>query len=157
VAIQCIAHIGVCVSDLERSRRFYRDGLGFKEVARLETSSGPTRQLLQMKDVDLHAAFLERDGLRIELLYYARPGASAGERPRPMNQLGLTHMAIRVDDLDATIAALRRAGATPIEGTVIDNPEFQARAAMVVDPDGTRLELIQAPGDPHAPLGVPVV
>ena len=156
MAIQCIAHIGICVSDLERSRRFYRDGLGFKEVAKLETSSGPTRQLLQMKDVDLRAAFLERDGLRIELLYYARPGSVAGERPRPMNQLGLTHIAIRVDDVDATIAALKRAGATWLEGTTIENPEFQARASMVVDPDGTRLELIQAPIDPRAPLGEPV-
>jgi catechol 2,3-dioxygenase-like lactoylglutathione lyase family enzyme len=156
VPIQCIAHIGICVSDLERSRRFYRDALGFKEVAKLQTSSPPTHKLLQMADVDLHALFLERDGLRIELLYYPRPGASAGERPRPMNQLGLTHMAIRVDDLDATIAALRRAGAGFIEGTVIDNPEFQARAAMVLDPDGMRLELIQAPIDPRAPLGEPL-
>jgi catechol 2,3-dioxygenase-like lactoylglutathione lyase family enzyme len=156
VPIQCIAHVGICVSDLERSRRFYRDALGFKEVARLQTSSPPTRQLLQMKQVDLHALFLERDGLRIELLYYPTPGCTAGERPRPMNQLGLTHLAIRVDDLDATIAALARAGARPIEGTAIDNPEFQARAAMVLDPDGMRLELIQAPIDPRAPLGEPL-
>ena len=156
MAIQCIAHIGICVSDLARSRRFYCDALGFKEVAKLQTSSAPTHQLLKMADVDLHALFLERDGLRIELLYYVRPGATAGERPRPMNQLGLTHLAIRVDDLDATIAALQRAGASWIEGTTIDNPEFQARAAMVVDPDGTRLELIQAPIDPRAPLGEPL-
>lgn len=156
MAIQCIAHIGICVSDLERSRFFYRDGLGFKEVARLQTSSAPTRQLLNMKDVDLRALFLERDGLRIELLWYARPGATAGERPRPMNQLGLTHVALRVDDVDATIAALVRAGATWLEGTTIDNPEFQARAAMLVDPDGTRLELIQAPLDPRAALGEPL-
>jgi len=156
MAIQCIAHLGICVSDLERSRRFYRDGLGFKEVARLHTDSAPTSQLLKLPNTDLHAYFLERDGLRIELLYYASPGCTAGERPRPMNQVGLTHLAVRVDDLDATIAALRRAGASPIEGTVIDNPEFQARAAMVVDPDGTRLELIQAPIDPRAPLGEPL-
>ena len=156
MAIQCIAHVGICVSDLERSRRFYRDGLGFKEVARLQTGSAPTRQLLQMKDVDLHALFLERDGLRIELLHYARPGSTAGERPRPMNQLGLTHLALRVDDVDATIAALVRAGATWLEGTTIENPEFQARAAMVVDPDGMRLELIEAPIDPRAPLGEPL-
>jgi catechol 2,3-dioxygenase-like lactoylglutathione lyase family enzyme len=156
MAIQCIAHVGICVSDLERSRRFYRDGLGFKEVARLQTSSGPTRQLLQMKDVDLRALFLERDGLRIELLHYPRPGTTAGERPRPMNQLGITHIALRVDDVDATIAALERAGASWLQGTTIDNPEFQARASMVVDPDGTRIELIQAPIDPRAPLGEPL-
>jgi catechol 2,3-dioxygenase-like lactoylglutathione lyase family enzyme len=156
MAIQCIAHLGICVSDLERSRRFYRDGLGFKEVARLETSSAPTRQLLQLKDVALRAVFLERDGLRIELLDFERPGTTAGERPRPINRLGLTHLALRVDDVEATIAALERAGASWLEGTTIDNPEFQARAAMVLDPDGMRLELIEAPIDPRAPLGEPL-
>lgn len=156
MAIQCIAHIGICVSDPERSRRFYRDALGFKEVARLATSSAETRRLLQLPDVELQALFLERDGLRIELLHYARPGVTAGERPRPMNQLGLTHIALRVDDLDATLEALRRSGGTPLEDTWIDNPEFQARAAIALDPDGMRLELIEAPGDPRAPLGEPL-
>ena len=27
------SHLGICVSDLERSLRFYRDGLGFELVA----------------------------------------------------------------------------------------------------------------------------
>ena len=156
MAIQCIAHVGICVSDLERSRRFYRDALGFREVARLESSSAPTRRLLQVSDADVQAAFFERDGLRIELLYYVRPGATAGSLPRPMNQLGLTHLAIRVDALDATLADLRRAGATPLEDTRMENPEFHARAVIVLDPDGTRLELIEAPGDPAAPIGVPL-
>ena len=156
MAIQCIAHIGICVSDLERARRFYRDGLGFKEVAKLETSSPPTRQLLKMKDASLRAVFVERDGLRIELLYFEQPACFTGELPRPYNQVGLTHVAIRVDDLDATIASLRKAGATWVEGTTIQNPEFQARASMLLDPDGTRLELIEAPIDPRAPLGEPI-
>lgn len=154
MAIQRIAHVGICVSDLERSRRFYRDALGFREVSRLTTSSAGTRRLLQVPDADVHAAFFERDGLRLELLHFVRPGATAGQRP--MNQLGLTHLAIRVDALDATLAALRRAGATPLEDTRMENPEFQARAAIVLDPDGLRLELIEAPGDPAAPIGVPV-
>ena len=156
MAIQRMAHVGICVSDLERSRRFYRDGLGFREVARLESSSAPTRRLLQMPDASLQGVFLERDGLRIELLYFASPGAKAGPRPRPLNLLGLTHLAIRVDALDATLDALRRAGATPLEDTRMENPRFQARAVMVLDPDGTRLELIEAPGDPAAPIGEPL-
>lgn len=156
MSIQRVAHVGICVSDLERSRRFYRDALGFREVARLESCSTGTRRLLQLPDADLRASFLERDGLRIELLCFAHPAATAGGRPRPMNRLGFTHLAIRVDALETTLAALRRAGATPLEPTRMENPRLRARAVVVLDPDGTRLELIEAPGDPAAPVGEPV-
>jgi catechol 2,3-dioxygenase-like lactoylglutathione lyase family enzyme len=156
MAVQRVAHVGICVSDLDRSRRFYRDALGFTEVARLQSASDATRRLLQVPEAEIHAAFFERDGLRIELLFYDRPGAIAGERPRPMNQLGFTHLALRVDDLDATISVVRGAGGTLLEDTRMENPEFQARAAIALDPDGTRLELIEAPGDPATPIGEPV-
>lgn len=156
MAIQRLVHIGLCVSDLERSRRFYRDALGFREVARLESASEPTRRLLQLPDADLRALFLERDGLRLELLHFAKSAPAAGPRPRPMNAPGFTHLALRVDALDDTLEALRRAGATPLEDTRMENPEFQARAAIALDPDGNRLELIEAPGDPAAPIGEPL-
>jgi catechol 2,3-dioxygenase-like lactoylglutathione lyase family enzyme len=156
VAIQRIAHVGLCVSDLERARRFYCDALGFTEVARLESSGEGTSRLLQVPGAAVRAAMLERDGLRIELLHFASPKALADGGPRAMNRVGLTHLAIRVDALDATLAELTRAGGTPLEETRMENPSFQARAAVVLDPDGTRLELIEAPGDPATPIGQPV-
>ncbi len=155
MAIQCFAHVGICVSDLERSRRFYSDVLGFKEVARLQVVGEPSDTLLDLEDVDLHATFLERDGVRIELLWYAHPGGQAGPVPRAMNQFGLTHLAIRVDDLEQTLAALRREGVASLDDTRIGNPQLGAQAIYVLDPDGLRLELIEAPGDPTAPLGEP--
>ncbi len=156
MAIQCLAHVGICVSDIERSRRFYRDLLGFKEVARLQVVGEPSASLLDLDDVDLHATFWERDGVRIELLWYAQPQGEPGPVPRPMNQFGLTHVAIRVDDLDQTLAALRREGVTVLDETRISNPQFGAEVVYVLDPDGLRLELIEAPGDPAAPLGEPL-
>lgn len=156
MTIQRVVHLGLCVSDLERSRRFYRDALGFREVSRLDTADAPMRTLLQLPDAELSALFLERDGLRLELLHFARTAAPTGPRPRPMNAPGFTHLAIRVDDLEASLAALRRAGATLLEDTRMENPDYQARAAIALDPDGNRLELIEAPGDPSAPVGEPL-
>lgn len=145
-----LSHVGICVSDLERSIRFYRDLLGFKRVSELEISGEPTTTLLQLDDVDLHAVYLERDGTRIELLHYRRPGATGDGSPRAMNQLGLTHLSFRVDQLSALLQTLKTAGVCVLERSKIDIPAFDAAAVFVTDPDGTLIELVQAPGDPSA-------
>ncbi len=70
-----------------------------------------------------------------------------------MNGLGLTHLSLRVDNLAATLDALNAAGVRILTQTRIDIPAFEAAAVFIVDPDGTLIELVQAPGDPAAPPG----
>jgi lactoylglutathione lyase len=155
VGVDYFAHVGICVSDLERSRRFYRDVLGFKEVAELRIGGAPTDTLLGLPGMELHALWLDRDGRRIELLHYPQPGAVGPAEPRPMNQRGLTHLALRVSDLDGVLAALRAAGGQVLESTRVANPEYRARLVFATDPDGTRIELVEAPGDPTLAPGDP--
>ena len=144
-----LSHIGLCVSDLERSVVFYR-ALGFKERARLHVSGEPSAQLLELEEVDLSAVYLERDGTRIELLHYPSPGHVGDGAARPMNALGLTHLSLRVDDLDAVASALVEAGGRILECSRIGLPAVKMGALFATDPDGTRIELVEAPGDPHA-------
>jgi catechol 2,3-dioxygenase-like lactoylglutathione lyase family enzyme len=145
-----LTHVGICVSDLERSLRFYRDLLGFRFEHELAVEGEPTDTLLRLRGVKLDAKYLQRDGVRIELLAFASPPAPDA-RTRAMHEHGLTHLSFRVADLDATLAALRTAGERVLEETVIRFPEFQAAACFVTDPDGQLIELVQAPGDPAAP------
>ena len=144
------------MSDLERSRRFYREVLGFRELTWIEIDGGATEQLLDLENLQLRARILERDGVRIELLEYPSPGTVQGPVPRPMNQLGLSHFAVRVTDLETTLSAIRAAGYPILESTRISNPDFQSEVVYVTDPDGLRIELIQMPGDLDAPIGEPV-
>jgi len=146
-----VTHVGICVTSASRSIEFYRDLLGFTYLSEIRVAGEPSDTLLALKDVDLRSAFLERDGLRIELLEYQSPKSPAADRPRPMNELGFTHLSIRVDDLAAVVRALRSRGVTIIDGTAIDIPAFGAAAVMIEDPDGLKIELVQAPGDPAAP------
>ena len=144
-----IMHVGICVADLDRAIRFYRDGLGFKEAGGLEISGEPTATMLELEsDMELHAVYLERDGFRIELLPYPTPGTVGETNPRPMNQLGLTHFAVRVGDLDEAIAQVERYGGAAVAGTRIQNEEFGSELLYVTDPDGVRLELVQVAVDP---------
>ena len=148
VEVQRLSHIGICVTNLEASVAFYRDALGFAELSRLEVSGPESDRLLELSDVALRAVYLERDGFRIELLHYPQPGHVGAAEARPMNQLGLTHFAIRVGDLDEAIAQVERHGGALLAGTRIRNEEYGSDLCYVTDPDGVRLELVQVEVDP---------
>ena len=150
MAIRRFSHLGLCVADLERALRFYRDGLGFRERSSLDVAGAPAETLLALRDVKLRAVYLERDGLRLELLHFASPGSCGGAAIRPMNQLGLTHLSFRVDDLDAALARLADLGGLALADTRVAIPAARTRAVFLTDPDGTRIELVEAPGDPTA-------
>ena len=149
--LQRVTHVGVCVTDLERSVAFYRDLLGFQYLSEIHVAGEPSDTLLSLKDVDLRAAYLERDGFRLELLLYGSPKSPRQARPHAMNDLGFTHLSLRVSDLAEVVSQLRAAGVKIVDATRIDIPAFEAAAVMIEDPDGLRIELVQAPGDPALP------
>ena len=139
MSVQRLSHIGICVSDLDRSLRFYRDQLGFAEVTDQASYGGkPTDTLLEL------------DGVELQVLHYITPGHTGDAAPRAMNALGLTHLSLRVAGLDSVIDALRASGAHVIEASRIDITDRGTSAIFVTDPDGTRIELVDAPGDPAA-------
>ena len=144
-------HVGICVTDLERSLRFYRDLLGFEYLSNIRVAGEPSDTLLALRDVDLEAHYLERDGLRLELLWFASPPRREPRAERCMNDLGLTHFSLRVSDLGALLAELRKNGVEVVDRTRIDIPGFETAAVMIADPDGQWIELVQSPGDPAAP------
>jgi len=143
-----VSHFGVCVSDLDRALAFWRDVLGFHEGKRLDVAGEAPETLLGVHDLDLRAVLLERDGVRVELLHYVAPGHRGAGEPRPMNALGITHVSLRVDALDATLAAVEAAGGRVLRGTRVRDPAGRRGAVFVTDPDGTRVELVEA----EAPL-----
>lgn len=150
MVVKRLTHVGICVSDLERSLPFYRDALGFRELGTLDVAGDEASRLLAIADVKLHAVYLERDDTRIELLFYPERGSPADPEPVAMNRPGFTHLSFRVDDLEAVTAAIAASGGRVLEETRIDNPRFGAKAIFATDPDGTRIELVEAPGDPGA-------
>jgi catechol 2,3-dioxygenase-like lactoylglutathione lyase family enzyme len=143
VPLERLTHVGLCVSDLERSLGFYRDALGFRMRDQLDVEGEPADTLLRLRGVQLRAVYLERDGVTLELLRFASPPAPPSRR-RTMHEPGLTHLSFRVADLDATLAALRAAGERILDETHIRMPDSGAAACFVVDPDGQLIELVQS-------------
>lgn len=146
--VQRITHLGICVSDLERSLRFYTEVFGCVEVGRFEGKGDPSASILGLpKSLEMVAVYLERDGWRLELLHYPTPGHQGPAAPRPMNQLGYTHLSFRVSKLEAVLARLEARGGKVLRETY--QATFGSRVVFAVDPDGVRFELIEAPGDPN--------
>jgi lactoylglutathione lyase len=129
-------HIGLCVADRERSRRFYEGLLGFQFWWELDAPDDGTDQLLQLeKPVGLHATYLLRDGLVLELLDYSGRSVHAGSE-RAMDQVGLTHISFSMSDLSGVLGKVEECGGAVVDGTVTEG------SAMVRDPDGQLLELL---------------
>ena len=129
-------HVGLCVADRERSRRFYEELLGFEFWWELELPDEGTAALLQLAGpIGVRATYLVRDGFVLELLDYSKRDVHAGPE-RVMDQVGLTHMSLSVSDLEGVLAQVESYGGSVVEGAV--SKQF----AMIRDPDGQLIELL---------------
>lgn len=137
-----ITHLGLCVSDLETSVRFYREALEFEETRRLHFDDRPTATILSLENADVDLVYMVRDGLRLELIGHRSSSVSGVGEVRAMDRVGLTHLSLYVADLDDRCARIRAEGGAVLAGT---ETVFASgnRGIMATDPDGTRLELIE--------------
>lgn len=155
MAVLRFGHLGICVADLHRSVAFYRDLLGFRTMTEVAVEGADADKLLRLEGVVQRTVFLERDGVRLALFEFASPKATGAAEPRAMNERGMAAIMLRVDDLEKTLEACRRAGAPILEETRTDYPDFGSKLVFIADPDGVLVELVEIPGDPYAPFGTP--
>lgn len=139
------SHCGICVSDLDRSLRFYRDGLGFAEGPVYKVGDEFRAGLEVAGEVAVSSLFLHQPGMTVELLHYDAPGVH-GHPSASRNQLGLTHLSFEVADVDAAAARLVQYGGEIIESTRTNaNDPSAVQIFFLADPDGTRIELMHTP------------
>jgi len=137
------SHFGICVSDLDRSLRFYCEALDFAP-AQQHSVGAEFGRLMEIDDVALTSQFIRREGLLVELLLYNRPGHVGEPVRRPLNQLGLTHLNFRVDDVDDVAARIVEHGGAVLEQTrTTFTSGFDADFVYCTDPDGVRIELMR--------------
>src|SRR5665213_2154713 len=111
-------HVGLCVTDLDRSCRFYTELLGFEILNQMDVPDAPADRLLRLAaPLGLRAVYLGKDGFVLELMRFQREG-NPRATDRVVNQPGLTHLSFSVDDI-ATVAG--RAGA--LGGSVLGDTD----------------------------------
>ena len=121
-----LIHTCYRILDIDRSVDFYRR-LGFEEV---------DRRPIRDEAINVFMG-LPGDGPRLELTWNRDR-----EEPYDLGS-GYGHIALRVDDLDATLERLASQGIEP-EKPPYRVREGGSRLCFVRDPDGYRIELIEA-------------
>lgn len=127
-------HVGLRVGDLDAALAWYRNKLDFRVVRAFEMNGLTFTEMALAGD----------DVFRLELV----SGAGAADRPNTDDLMdsfrlhGWHHLCLRVDDVDETVAELKRRGVR----VTLDphyNPEWKVRVAFFADPWGNMFELLQ--------------
>ena len=122
-----IRHIALATKDPEATAKFYREGLGLREVGKVNSS---TAEGYYLSDGHVNLAVLKWKG--------EDPAATEGI----LRWTGVHHFGLQVDDMDAARARIEAAGAVhrPYPGT----EEMAARGNVEVKfsgPDGVTVDL----------------
>jgi lactoylglutathione lyase len=115
-------HTMVRVTDVEASLRFYRDGLGLRELRRSDNEAG--RYTL------IFLAAPGQDDAQVELTFNWDPEVYSGGR-------NFGHLAYAVPDIYAMCTHLQQMGVT------INRPPRDGRMAFVRSPDNISIEILQ--------------
>lgn len=138
-------HAAIAVPDLEAGLRFYGEALGFEVCgeATLPQGFAPLARAFGIEDAGCRVRMLRKGNSFLELFEFDE--ALPAESDRPVNRLGITHVAVSTDDAESDYRRLEQAG------VVFNAPLFGAapsRFAYGRDPFGNVLELLE-----HDPEG----
>jgi catechol 2,3-dioxygenase-like lactoylglutathione lyase family enzyme len=138
-----VQHVGITVRDMERSLAFYRVVLGVEPDLVAEGSGEELSQAVGVSGAELSFAFLRVGDSILELLEYRAPEGRDFELRNC--DVGATHVAFEVDDIDAARSRLEEAGvrfsSPPVR--IEEGPLAGCAFVYFRDPDGVQLELFE--------------
>ena len=142
-----VHHAAICTADVERSLKFWRDGLGFTELFD-RTFSGKWPELFGANSDQLRSIFLgdphNPDTGIVELVVFE--GADAAPPPASGPRHGFFLLSLQ-RDVDATLSSLAALGFTDgVRRIGVPGPAgATVPMAVIIAPDGVLVELIGPP------------
>ena len=144
----CLHHVGITVTDIERSICFYRDVLGFALVRRRTADAPYLAEQTGYAGVRLEVASFKptpSSPQSLELVQYLNH--SGGAWKPATNIAGSAHLCFQVDDIHAAYEVLGARGArfkTP-PVAITSGPNEGGFGVYIYDPDDFIIELFQPP------------
>lgn len=140
-------HAAIAVPDIEAGIQFYCELIGFEVVDNVTLPSGfaPLSSAFGLKDAACEVRMIRKGNSFIELFEFA--DSLPSEPDRPVNRMGITHIALASDDVEADYARLEAAGVAfnaPLFGRA------PTRFAYGRDPFGNVIELLEHDAEGNA-------
>jgi catechol 2,3-dioxygenase-like lactoylglutathione lyase family enzyme len=140
-------HTAIVVSDLDRSLAFYETFFGGRLETILRDIEDPNiAQLHELGDARFTLAFVRFGPTRLELFQFERPD-DGQYLPDRANDFGVRHICFEVPDVNSAYERMTAQGVrfTRPPYMVRDGDASGTVLAFCVDPDGTRVELLEHP------------
>jgi len=139
--IKEIRHTGIVVVDLETSLYFYGDLLGFKVAKQMEEAGDYIDNISLLRNVKVSTVKMTSPaGQMIELLkYHSHP---AEQRECEIYEIGISHIALTVDNLDIEYKRLKDKG-IQFNSPPQLSPDGYAKVTFCRAPEGTLIELVE--------------
>ena len=101
LTINGLSHGGVTVTDMERSLRFYRDGLGLEVYIDRIANHDYLREVTAVPSTEVRIVYLRVPGSRVPIELLEHRGIErVPSRARPCDP-GSVHLGLQVEDIDA--------------------------------------------------------
>src|SRR3954469_7822084 len=112
--IRAVDHINIVVTDLARSVRFYTEVLGFMRTKDAYLEGEWIEKIVGLRGVKANVTYVVAPAgePRLQLLCYDVPKGANFPPNSQANTVGLRHIALRVDDIEAAVGKLRACGMT---------------------------------------------
>ena len=144
--LKSIYHTGFVVQDVEKSLAFYTEVMGLKLLYRTHRDDEFVERVLGFEGAHIRGAFMSLgNGHALELIQYIYPPSAEGHTDR--NNLGATHLAFKVENLDQYYATMSQKGLRFVNppAPLVEDGVLVRKAAYCQDPDGNWLEFVEFP------------
>src|SRR6202162_5979476 len=121
MAVQRMDNVGIVVDDLPATIAFFLE-LGLELEGQATIEGDWAERVTGLRDMRVEIAMMRTpDGhSRLEISRFLTPPAVADHRNAPVNALGYLRIMFAIDDIDETLARLRKRGAQLVSSGVVE-------------------------------------
>ena len=139
--IKEVRHIGIVVTNMENSLKFYRDQLGLKIIKDMDEQGNYLDNMLSLNNVRVRTVKLSanENTTLVELLEFE---SHNDNKIRNFYTIGASHVAFTVDDIEKLYVNLSEKN-IKFNAIPQKSPDGLVKVTFCKDPDGTPIELVE--------------
>ncbi|MBK8016161.1 MAG: VOC family protein [Betaproteobacteria bacterium] len=145
MTVKRMDNVGIVVEDLDAAVEFFTE-LGLDLEGRVPVEGDWADRVTGLRNMRVEIAMMRTpDGhSRLELCRFLAPSVTADHRTAPVNALGYLRVMFAVEDIDDTLARLRKRGATLVDEVARYQDTY--RLCYIRGPEGILIGLAQELG-----------